>query len=195
MIIHSAKFLAGITIEHPKSLENYPHFAVIGRSNVGKSSFINSVTQQKDLAYTGARPGVTQQVNLFLLNKKIYLSDMPGYGYARLSYHQRLDLEALITWYLDVENDEENPRVFTKVFHLVDAEVGPTKLDLTMRDFLAKQPFQTIVVANKIDKLKSSQRTKALGNIETCFHGLQIIPYSSKTGEGKKDILREIFPQ
>ena len=85
------------------------------------------------------------------------------------------------------------PRILTKVFMLVDALVGPTKLDTGMRDFLVAMPFETIIIANKIDKLKPGQVGKSLQNIKKTFPGLKVIPYSSKTDEGKRAVLDELF--
>lgn len=195
MNINSAQFILGITQEQSLSQglveENFPHFAVIGRSNVGKSSFINTITNKKDLAYSGSRPGVTQQINLFLLNRKIYLDDMPGYGYAKISFKERKKLEDLIFWYFKPAKENGAGVNLVKVFQLVDALVGPTQLDLMMGEFLINQKFKTIIVANKIDKIKQSQIHRSLTNIKNLFHGMKVIPFSSKTGEGKKEILKE----
>ncbi len=191
MNINSAKFIRGIVMDQEVHYERFPLFAVIGRSNVGKSSFINTITSIKGLAHTGGRPGVTQQVNLFLLNKRTYLADMPGYGYARISGEQRNVLENLIFGFLDWRHLGETQITSVKVFHLVDANVGPTALDLDMREFLSGQPYEVVIIANKADKLKSGPLAKAMANIKKLFPEAKIIPFSSKTGLGKKEVLKE----
>jgi GTP-binding protein len=168
--------------------DQLPQFAFIGRSNVGKSSFINSITGQKDLARTGSTPGLTKKVNLFLTDNKFYLADLPGYGYAKMMKGERKKLEELIFWFLTSSRDS-----FRQVFLLVDAEVGPTANDLDVIEFLDQENFPTTIVASKIDRIKPAQRHKAISNIVRQIpQHFEIIPFSSKNGQGKQEILEII---
>lgn len=187
MEINSAQFVKGLTRNQPLPREKFPQYAVVGRSNVGKSSFINTLTKQKNLARTSSTPGRTQQINIFLLNKHFFLADLPGYGFAKMSKEQRIQMENLIFWYLG-----ETGIQFKRVFQIIDASIGPTPLDLEMSDYLLQQDFQTVIIANKIDKVKSSQVFMALKNIKISYPEQLIIPYSNVTGEGRKEVLKEL---
>ncbi len=188
MEINSAKFIRGIQPGQEFAPEKkFTQFAVVGRSNVGKSSFINSVTKHKNLCFSGSTPGVTQQANIFLLNKRTYLTDLPGYGYAKMPLKLKLDLQQMIIWYLG-----DSGIKFNRIFMVVDAVVGPTQHDFDMRDFLIDHEIPTTIIANKIDKLKQGQRAMALRNVQISFGTMKVIAYSSKTGEGRREVLQEL---
>jgi GTP-binding protein len=185
MSINSAKYLKAVVPGADLPSEKYPIFAFIGRSNAGKSSFLNSITSQKGLAHSGATPGVTRKVNLYLVNKKYFFADLPGYGYAKMSRQDRNTLEKLIFWYLGhPEND------FKQIFLLLDSRVGPTDDDLDIIDFLTEKGLPLIIVASKIDKLKSSAKVQQLKKISAAIPGHQIVPFSAVSGEGKKAIIQ-----
>jgi len=184
MNIQSAVYLKSLVPGASLPERNLPVFAFIGRSNAGKSSFINTITNQKNLARSGSTPGVTQKVNLFMVNKKCYFADLPGYGYAKLSRHERKALEEIIFWYLSHTEIK-----FQQIFLLIDSRVGPTDSDVEMIDFLNHHHLPLIIIATKIDKLKSSERSAQLKKITTSIPGHQIIPFSSHNGEGKKEVL------
>ena len=186
MSINTATYLRSIMIPDDLPEDQLPQFAFFGRSNVGKSSFINTITNQHKLARSGSTPGVTKKVNLFLINRKFYFADLPGYGYAKMSIKDRKVLEDLIFWYL-----AERHNKFQAICLLVDARIGPTSNDLDVIEFLYEQKLNTVVIASKIDKLKQSERAKHLKAI----HGqipahISVIPFSSTTGEGKKEVLK-----
>lgn len=184
MKINTAIYLRSILQESDLPEDQLPQYAFIGRSNVGKSSFLNAITGLKNLGRTGSRPGLTQKVNLFLVNKKIYFADLPGYGYAKASKTQQKVLSELIFWYLQHPDNQ-----FRQIFLLIDSKVGPTPLDLEVIDFLdqGNLPFQ--IIASKIDQVKSSQRVKALKNIQISAAEHSVIPFSSHTKEGLKTVL------
>ncbi len=188
MQINSAEYFRSILL--PSDLPEYPlpQFAFIGRSNVGKSSFINTITSQKDLARSGATPGVTKKVNLFLINRKIYFADLPGYGYAKLSLQERKKLEELIFWYLgEATND------FKKIFLLVDSRHGLTPNDADVVNFLHGHGLPTVIIASKVDKLKNKDRAIKLRNLQNSLpEGFTIIPFSAETNEGKQAVLEAI---
>lgn len=161
-----------------------PQFAFIGRSNVGKSSFINSVTATKNLCRSGSTPGLTRTVNLFLINRKIIFADLPGYGYAKMSIPERKKLEQIIFWYLGESNTS-----FKQIFLLIDSKIGPQPSDLEVLQFLNQKGLPTTIVATKIDRLRSSERAAAIKKITQAIPSHPTIPYSSENGEGRQQIL------
>ena len=187
MQIQTATYLKSVVPGAPLPEAKLPVFAFIGRSNAGKSSFINTITGQKDLCRSGSTPGVTTKVNLFLINKKVHFADLPGYGYAKASRGERKVLQKIIFWYLS------HPEVpFKQIYLLVDSRIGPTDSDLEIIDFLNENQLPLTIIASKIDKLKSSEKSSQLKKIAAAIPNLPIIPFSSHTGEGKKQVLDTI---
>src|SRR3989338_1650650 len=127
MSIRSATFVKGIVGTDEVLNDHYPQIAFIGRSNSGKSSLINSLTNQKKLARTSPLPGRTQEINLFFINRDTYFLDLPGYGYAKVSKDDREWLQKVIQWYLF-----KSEYVQKKIVLILDAKVGPTDKDLDM---------------------------------------------------------------
>lgn len=189
MSIRTATFLKSI-VGPDKLLADkaLPQVAFIGRSNAGKSSIINSLTNQAGLAKTSSFPGRTQQINLFLINKSFYLVDLPGYGYAKLSHQAREQLEALIDWYFFQSGYEQK-----KIVLVIDASLGPTESDLEMLYALMQHDKNIIVVANKIDKIKSSQYEDQMKKITSQIGDHPIIPYSSEKRIGMNELYKEIL--
>ncbi len=188
MNIKTAKFIKG-AVGPDEIFENgKPQVAFIGRSNVGKSSVINSLTGQKGLAKTSSFPGRTQEINIFLINKSFYLIDLPGYGFARMSGRGRKQLGELINWYLFESGYEQKAIVF-----IIDAEVGPTDKDLGMLECLEEAQKNIVIIANKIDKIKKSEYKKRLQKIQTLVGAHKVIPYSSEKKIGINVLLQEIF--
>ena len=161
--------------------------AFSGRSNVGKSSLINTLLQRTrtKIARVSAKPGKTQALNFYEVNGDFYLVDLPGYGYAKVPATMREAWDDLIDWYL---RESGNVR---GVVHLVDSRHNPTAHDLRMVDYLATVGLPTLIVLTKFDKLKRSQRqisvTRAIETLGT--DESQLLPFSSKTGEGRDDLL------
>lgn len=163
--------------------------AVMGRSNVGKSSVINTLTGIKKLTYTSKTPGRTRALNFFLVNEEFYLVDLPGYGYAKVSKKMKSNWKKLMEGYL-----RERTNLVLCIL-LIDAKVGPTSLDLQMLDFLLFNERPVLVVATKFDKLKKSQQVKRVKEIKRKLEFEKdqlILPFSSKTGEGKEELLEII---
>jgi GTP-binding protein len=188
MQINSAEYYRSVLLSTDLPEYPLPQFAFIGRSNVGKSSFINCIASQKDLARSGSTPGVTKKVNLFLVNRKFYFADLPGYGYAKLSLQERKKLEQLIFWYLaEPKND------FRKIFLLVDSRHGLTPNDADVVEFLHGHGLPTVIIASKVDKLKNKDRATQLRNLKNSLpEGFTIIPFSAETNEGKQAVLEQI---
>lgn len=188
MQITSAAFVKGIVGFDAALDEALPQIAFIGRSNVGKSSIINSLTHQKGLAITSSFPGRTQQINLFVINKAFYFLDLPGYGFAKASHTVREELLALIDWYLF-----NSPYQQKKIVMIIDANIGPTKDDLKVLQALKKFKKDFVVVANKTDKIKKSKYAEQIQKIEALVGKHKIIPYSSHDKVGIESLTEEIF--
>lgn len=164
-----------------------PQVAFSGRSNVGKSSLINTLLRRtrNKIARVSAKPGKTQALNFYSVNGDFYLVDLPGYGFARVPDAIRDAWARLIEWYLGESGQVRG------VVHLVDARHEPTEHDLTMVGYLAGLGLPTLVVLTKVDKLKRGERARAVRRAMEVL-GLdeeQLLPFSSKTGEGREQLL------
>ncbi|MCR5054722.1 MAG: ribosome biogenesis GTP-binding protein YihA/YsxC [Lachnospiraceae bacterium] len=180
----SLETVCGITSTLPENI--HPEVAFSGRSNVGKSSLINSLMNRKKLARTSAQPGKTQTINFYNINDEIYLTDLPGYGYAKSSKEDRDKWGEMIERYLT------GSEMLRAVFLLVDSRHEPTDLDVKMYEWLQYMEIETVVIATKVDKLTKNQRAHSLSVIKKTFKAdedLIIIPYSSETGEGRDTVL------
>jgi GTP-binding protein len=163
-----------------------PEIAFLGRSNVGKSSLINSLVGKKGLAKTSNTPGRTQSINFFLINDAFYFVDLPGYGFAKVPGKMRQSWSKMAEEYL------KNRQQLKLLIQLVDSRHDPSELDKTLNEWLIFYRKPHIIVATKIDKLSSNDLKKSLTKIERAFPKSKIIPYSSVTGEGKKAVWQEI---
>jgi len=184
MKIESAKFVkSGTLVEHyPEG--DLPEIVLAGRSNVGKSSFINSVLNRKNLAHTSSKPGKTQTLNFYLVNDSFYFVDVPGYGYAKVSKTDRESFGKMIDLYL------KQRQQLKLVILLVDFRHEPSNDDLLMYEFLNSYGIPCIVVGTKADKIPRNQRRKhekiilkAMNVEEDMF-----LPYSSETKENIEEI-------
>jgi len=164
MNIKSATFVKGVVGSDSIFEDGIPQIVFIGRSNVGKSSVINSLTNQKNLARTSSTPGRTQQINIFFINKAFYLVDLPGYGFADVPKAVRFQIEKMINWYLF-----ESQHAFKKVVLIIDAKTGPTQGDMDMLRSLEKEGKDILIVANKADKIKPSVYDKQIQKIKIFF--------------------------
>ena len=185
MIIKSAELetVCGITSALP--VNTLPEVAFTGKSNVGKSSLINSVMNRKSLARTSAQPGKTQTINFYNINNEIYLVDLPGYGYAKTSKAER---EA---WGEMIENYLTGSEMLSAVFLLIDIRHDPTEQDMQMFDWLNYLEIETVVLCTKADKLSNTEVDKSLRNIRKKLKADEdtiIIPFSSVTKEGRETV-------
>ena len=164
-------------------------FLLVGRSNVGKSSFINTILNQKNLARTSSRPGKTQTLNFYLVNDLFYLVDVPGYGYASVNHEQQKKMGLMIEEYL--EKREEMKRVFM----LVDFRIKPTENDLLMYQFLKYYNIPVTLVLTKADKVSPSRKEKNLKVIKNTINlsvGDDLVIFSSVNKTGREEILKII---
>jgi GTP-binding protein len=191
MIIKSAEFvISNSRIEGcPKPL--IPEYAFIGRSNVGKSSLINRLTQRMKLAKTSSRPGKTQLVNHFIINNEWYLVDLPGYGYAKASKEQRKEFHQLISDYIAGRNNLMN------LFVLVDIRLEPQKADKEFFNWLGENAVPFVIVFTKCDKLTTNQIQSNLAAYKRYLNEEwetlpEIFLSSAETGFGSEEILNFI---
>ena len=148
MIIKSSEYVIScVKKEQYPNPNNLPEFVFLGRSNVGKSSFINALTNRKNLAYTSSKPGKTLTLNFYYINKEFYFIDVPGYGYASVNRAQQKKFGLMIEEYL------EKREFLKRVFMLVDFRIKPTEDDCLMYNYLKHFNIDVVVIATKVDKI------------------------------------------
>jgi len=180
------------TVYEPSQLPQTPYneVAIVGRSNVGKSSLLNSIANNFKLAKVSSKPGKTSSINFYLVNNKFFLTDLPGYGFAKVPLKEQKRWQELITSYLKGRDRLKG------VLLLVDSKVGPTEKDVQMKEWLEFYSIPYTVVATKVDKLKKRERANLEERIREglgASQSVRIIPFSSRSGEGREALLREIF--
>ena len=169
--------------------DNKPEFLLIGRSNVGKSSFINSIVERRNIARISSKPGKTQTINFYFVNKDFYLVDVPGYGYTSTGKQDQKKFGMMIEEYLSERKE------LKEVIMLIDFRHKPTEDDLLMYNFLKFHEVKVTLVATKVDKIGSSQRKKYVKQITDNLDlalGDELVLFSSKTKLGKKEIQAKI---
>jgi len=167
-----------------------PQVAFSGRSNVGKSSLINSLLQRKGLARVSGTPGKTITVNFYSVDSKLLLVDLPGYGFAKRTYEEKKKWSALTDAYFTGNNNIDLLRC---VVQLIDGKVGPTADDIQMLDYLSDSGLPFIIVYTKVDKLNATQKKSladSMGKYEGAFAEIM---YSSETKEGRDEVWRTIL--
>lgn len=189
MVIKEANLDIIATRRSQYPAEGKPEFLLVGKSNVGKSSFINAILSRKNLAYTSSRPGKTQTLNFYGVNDSFYLIDVPGYGYAAVDKKTQAKFGMMIEEYL--EKREELKRVFM----LIDYRHKPSEDDLLMYNFLKYYNLPVTVVATKADKVPGSQKQKNLKVILDTMDlviGDDLVVFSSNTKLGVKEVIKKI---
>jgi len=186
MKITSAEFIKSAFQKRDWMSDGRPEIAFLGRSNVGKSSLINSLLLRKGLARTSNTPGRTQSVNFFLINDAFYFADLPGYGFARVSKGMRADWGRMAEEYL-AERAE-----LALCIQLIDARHGPKDLDMQLNEWLSHHCKRHIVVATKADKLSRNDLQKALSSAKKQLPDVQILAYSAQIGRGRDELWSEI---
>ena len=182
-----AEFTRSVGAQDGFLRDGLPQFAFAGRSNVGKSSVINRLAGRKNLAYVGASPGKTTQINYFLVDKGAYLVDLPGYGYAKVSKAEKERWGKLMENYFQDEGG-----LITVGVLIVDIRHKPTADDVTMHTWFRETGCPEIIVANKLDKLKKSQVEPALALIRETLELDEedvLVPFSAEKGTGKEELL------
>lgn len=177
------EIVCGITSKLPETDKVEVAFA--GKSNVGKSSLINALMNRKALARTSATPGKTQTINFYNVNNIMYLVDLPGYGYAKVSEQEKIQWGKLIEKYLNTSKQ------LKAVFLLIDIRHDPSANDKMMYEWIVAQGYHPIIVATKLDKLKRSQVQKHVKMIKEglkLIPGTVVIPFSAETKQGREEI-------
>lgn len=183
---------AGLTKQFPTF--SMPQIAFSGRSNVGKSSLINTLLGRKKLARVSSAPGKTITVNFYSVDKKLYLVDLPGYGYAKRSAEDKKRWSALTDGFFTAR--DENDTSLKAVAQLIDMKAGPTSDDEMMLDYLNSVGIPYFIVVTKADKVNKTDRNKMLEYIKThpsVMQGTPVIPFSSLKNEGKDDVWSTIL--
>lgn len=175
--------VCGITSTLPENM--LPEIAFAGKSNVGKSSLINALMNRKAYARISATPGKTQTINFYNINEEMYLVDLPGYGYAKVSEKEKKEWGKLIERYL------HSSKRLKAVFLLVDIRHDPSANDKMMYEWIVAQGYEPIIIATKLDKIKRSQIQKQLKAVKQglgLLPGTMVIPFSSVTKQGRDEI-------
>ena len=175
--------VCGITSVLPEN--DKPEIAFAGKSNVGKSSLINALMNRKSYARISATPGKTQTINFYNINDEMYLVDLPGYGYAKVSEQEKAQWGKLIERYL------HGSKQLKVVFLLIDIRHKPSGNDKMMYEWIVSQGFQPIIIATKLDKIKRSQVQKCIKILKEGLElvpGTKVLPFSSVSKQGKEDI-------
>ena len=184
------KISAGLASQFPS--DPIPQVAFSGRSNVGKSSLINTLLGRKSLARVSSAPGKTITINFYDVDRKLYLVDLPGYGFAKRTPEDKRRWSALTDGYF---TSNKNIDRLSLVLQLVDSRIGPTKDDEMMLEFLRSAELPFVVVATKADKLNATERKKSLELISKhpLIEGNEVVFFSSLKGEGKEELWKTIL--
>ena len=185
MVIKQAELdiVCGVTSKLPDT--GMPEVAFAGKSNVGKSSLINGLMNRKALARTSGQPGKTQTINFYKVNREMYLVDLPGYGYARVSQAEKEKWGKMIEKYLHTSKN------LKAVFLLIDIRHEPSANDRQMYEWIRHNGYDPIIIATKLDKLKKSQVQKHLKMVRDGLQvkkGTEVIAYSAQTKQGRDEI-------
>ena len=175
--------VCGITSRLPEN--DKPEVAFAGKSNVGKSSLINALMNRKSYARISATPGKTQTINFYSINEELYLVDLPGYGYAKVSEKEKAQWGKLVERYL------HGSSMLKAVFLLIDIRHVPSANDRMMYEWILDKGFQPIMILTKLDKLKRSQVQKQIKVVKEGLKlvpGTRVIPFSSVTKQGREEI-------
>lgn len=185
MIIKRAELetVCGITSTLPEN--PFPEVAFAGKSNVGKSSLINGLLNRKSLARTSSQPGKTQTINFYRVNDAVYLVDLPGYGYAKVSEETKAKWGRMIEKYL------HSSKQLKGIFLLIDIRHEPSANDRDMYNWIVYQGYEPIIIATKLDKIKRSQVQKQIKIVKEglkLLPGTKVIPFSAETKQGRDEI-------
>ncbi|WP_028783371.1 ribosome biogenesis GTP-binding protein YihA/YsxC [Thalassobacillus devorans] len=182
MKVNDAELVISAVSKKQYPADHLPEIALAGRSNVGKSSFINKMIQRKSLARTSSKPGKTQTLNFYKINERFYFVDVPGYGYAKVSKKERKKWGEMMEEYFA---ERENLRATALI---IDIRHQPTEDDIMMYDYLKYFELPVMVIATKLDKIPKNKRDQHIKEVRRTLEVEEediVIPFSSETGEGK----------
>lgn len=189
MKINQAELVISAVSEKQYPKEGLPEIALAGRSNVGKSSFINTIINRKSLARTSQKPGKTQTLNFYKLNDAFFFVDVPGYGYAKVSKKEREKWGRMMDEYF------QKRTTLSAVVLVCDIRHEPVDMDVQMYDFLKFSELPVIIIATKLDKVKKSKQHQHLKMVKDTFEVDEediVIPFSAETGTGKEQAWKAI---
>lgn len=187
--LHNVEFLRSAVKESDFPADRLPQIVFAGKSNVGKSSVINKLLNRKNFARVSAQPGKTIHINYFVIDKQMYLVDLPGYGYARVSKAEQQRWGELMETYFALG-------LLTLGVQIVDIRHKPTRDDITMAEWFRASERPWVVIANKLDKIKKSQLEGNLAVIRQTLllpEDVPVIPFSAEKGDGRDEVLALIF--
>lgn len=188
MRLSDVVFNKSVALEtHEVMFDEKSEVVFVGRSNVGKSSIMNALFEKKDLVKTSGRPGKTKTANIFVVANKYYMTDLPGYGFARLGQNMKDALDGLISWYL-----EERTNHIKKVVVLIDSRIGAQETDIDMYKYLLTLELPLTIVLSKTDKIKANELARGIAEARKVFFGQEIIPVSSLKKIGVKELAKSI---
>jgi len=182
----NAEFVRSYLSESELPRDGLPEVALAGRSNVGKSSLVNSLVGRKALARTGSRPGTTQAINFFRLNGRCYLVDLPGFG-----YHEA-GKQASREWAREIRRYIQRRETIVLVLQLVDCRIDPTEQDLLLAAWLDRAGLPRAVIATKCDKLSRNEQVKRKVRLSECMNRTEVILSSAITGQGCREIWKRM---
>lgn len=188
--LHNAEFILSAASPADFRRDGLPQIVFAGRSNVGKSSTINKLLNRKNFARVGSSPGKTTHINYFLIDGQAYFTDLPGYGYAKVSKSERARWGKLMEQYF------ASPGLISLGVLIVDARHKPTEDDCTMAEWFRQTGCPLIVVANKADKLKSGEREPNIERIRMTLEltdETPVVLFSAEKGTGREEVLRHIL--
>ena len=177
MIIKNAEFVISATSPKQYPNDNLPQIVLVGKSNVGKSSFINTMLNRKKLARTSSEPGKTRQINFYSVNNDFYFVDLPGYGFSKMSKAQQVEVGNLIEEYLSKSKN------ISLIVFLIDIRHAPTENDRLMYNYIISQNIPCIIITNKADKIAITKVDKACEDLQNSLnplHDLVFLPFSSE---------------
>lgn len=186
MKIQSAEFVKSAFEKRHWTVDGRPEIAFLGRSNVGKSSLINSLLLRKGLARTSNTPGRTQSINFFLINDSFYFTDLPGYGYARVSKTMRSDWGKMAEEYLGERGD------LALCIQLIDSRHKPSPLDIQLNEWLVFHDKPHLTVATKADKISKNELQRSIAEAKKLLAGAAILTFSAQTNRGRDEVWAEI---
>ena len=189
MNLHNVEFILSAARPADFRRDGLPQIVFAGKSNVGKSSVINRLLQRKNFARVGESPGKTVHINYFLLDKRAYLVDLPGYGYAKVPLAEKQRWAKLMEQYFA-------SGLITLGVLIVDARHKPTDNDVTMANWFLNSGCRFIVLANKLDKLKKSELEPNMARIREALalpEDIRLIPFSAEKGDGREALVSEIL--
>lgn len=189
MKIENVIYLKSISIRDEKIyFDARNEIVFVGRSNVGKSSLLNTLFGKKWLVHTSSLPGKTRTANIFLVNNKYYFTDMPWYGFAKMGKEKREELDSLISWYL-----EERKWYIKNVVMILDSKIGPQQTDIDMFQYISELQIPLTILLNKVDKLWNQDRRLSQEHTEKTFFWQKVLQTSASTGFWINELQEYLF--